>query len=648
MKRPSPLRLGCIAVSLTATALGAEPEPYSGTCANGAPAHEAKYCSYFEHFNAAPGKQQLDVRIRDALRVSDSAATRAIGLVIAIDSYPNMPNSDLPAAKVDGDRLVRFLVETQKFDEVIVLRNKDATPDNINYFLYKYLPNRAADFNKMARLLIAYSGHGRYGTQDGQTDVPAAFVLSPAKDPGGSEHMYRMQEFASAVEALATRYFHVLTLVNACYGGNFFTNGKAGGNPDTFVKRGSYALTAGSSDDFVLSLDPSRGSLFFDLIIEGVSNGEADPLYWEAYSVVGDDGEKIQQQGLTRTLALTTYLSSSYARITRLKSKNNPGFSLSAPWIGPAQAGTALGGFFFLSDRGARGVMTAANAYGAPGSPSTPAKFGTPESSTAVAAVPTEPATPAGQAQAIERMTLPPGPVSSIPGRPDIKIFKPPDIYPIKGFDLSSADGRIDWQTFSQANSPRFIYARAAGWAGPDPTFKDRWSNAKALKMDRGAYLKYDFCLSPRDQMKRIAGIVSMDPDSLPFAIEIVHPKGESKKQLDCLNAIGMDKAKTNILDLASRVRGHYKKTPLLYGNRHNLSTFLDDRSNEFMIWLGSYGATGIKLSGRNPWTLWQYSGTLNIKGVGPKTTGEVFFGTEAQYRLFKDGQDNVALKAVD
>ncbi|AVG40451.1 GH25 family lysozyme [Achromobacter insolitus] len=648
MKYPTPLKLGCIAISLTAAASGAEPEPYSGTCANGAPAHEAKYCSYFEHFDATPGGRQLDIRIRDALQISDSSATRAIGLVIAIDSYPNMPNGDLPAAKVDGDRLVRFLIESQKFDEVIVLRNKDASADNINYFLHKYLPNRATEFNKMARLLIAYSGHGRYGTSDGQTDAPAAFVLSAAKDPGASENMYRMQEFASAVEALASRYFHVLTLVNACYGGNFFTSGKPGGNPDTFVQRGSYALTAGSSDDFVLSLIPKRGSIFFDLIIEGVSTGEADPLYWEAYSVIGNDGEKVQQKGLTRTLALTTYLSSSYAKITRLNSRANPKFSLSAPWIGPAQHGTALGGFFFLSDRGKGGTMTAANAYGISSPPSKSDKFGTPDAMVTTTASPMDPPLSAEKSQNTEGIAVPLGPVSGVRGRPDIKIFKPPDIYPIKGFDLSSADGQIDWETFSRENFPRFIYARAVGWAGPDKTFKNRWSNVKALQIDRGAYLKFDFCLSPADQMKRITSIVPFEPDSLPFAIEIVHPKGESKRQLDCLTTTGMDGAKSDILDLASRIRAHYKKTPLLYGNRHNLATFLDDRSNGFMIWLGSYGAKGVKLSGRNPWTLWQYSGSLNIEGVGPKTTGEVFFGTEAQYSLFKDGQENVALRAID
>ncbi|MGZ8908131.1 MAG: glycoside hydrolase family 25 protein, partial [Methylobacter sp.] len=249
--------------------------------------------------------------------------------------------------------------------------------------------------------------------------------------------------------------------------------------------------------------------------------------------------------------------------------------------------------------------------------------------------------------QPIPIAMLPPGPISSIRGKPEIKIFKPPHVYPVQGFDFSSADGYINWKKMNESSRPRFIYARAVSWNGPDKTFVSRWSQAKALEIDRGAYMKFDFCRSPEEQFRTFSEIVPLYPDTLPLAIEIVNPKGENNRQLKCLNSIGMETSKAAILKLASSIRTHYGKTPLLYGNRHNLSTFLDQRSDEFMIWLGSYGASGIKLSGRNPWTLWQYSGTLNIEGVGKKTTGEVFFGTEEQYQLFKQGKSNVALDAV-
>ena len=70
------------------------------------------------------------------------------------------------------------------------------------------------------------------------------------------------------------------------------------------------------------------------------------------------------------------------------------------------------------------------------------------------------------------------------------------------------------------------------------------------------------------------------------------------------------------------------------------------------MIWLNAYGPQSsienrLKLRGSNPWTIWQYSGTLNVPGVGNKTTGEVFFGTPTQYDAFRRAEGNVALGAV-
>jgi GH25 family lysozyme M1 (1,4-beta-N-acetylmuramidase) len=655
---------------------------YSGKCPNNAPAREARYCRFFLQFNT-DNKAPLDVRIADALQVKSATETRSIGLIIAIDKYPNLPNHDISAAKVDGDRLKEFLINKQKFDEVIVLRNEDATVDNINYFLDDYLPNRALDFKKKARLLVAYSGHGRSGGANGIGGPQAAFVLSAANDVNGAANMYKMQNFATSVETLANRYFHVLTLVNACYGGSFFTNGTPGGNPDAFEKPGSYALTAGSDNEIVLALDREKGSLFFDLILAGITQGTADPLYWDAYSAVGRNGKNVLQSGLTRTNALSTFLTSSYIRVARQRSKSIPGFALSDPWIGPAQKGIAFGGFFFLSDRSSDSSMAGADTYnrsrpasinsprsgqsfGLPGggqkSVSPNSEGGSSQPSTSPTSSAAQNAPPFSEPLTSEQLSLPPGPVSSIPGRPDIKIFKAPEIYPIHGYDLSSAEGKIEWtefeNSFAELREPRFIYARALQWSGPDATFTNRWLNVKALNtkrmnagklgLDYGAYVKYDFCSSPSDQMAKISEIVPIDSNSLPLAIELVHPYREDKRQLICLNAMGVEKAKLNILELATNVHMHFGKIPLLYGNRNNLATLTDERSDKFMVWLGSYGAKGIQLRGRNPWTLWQYSGTLNVKGFGPKTTGEVFFGTEEQYQHFKNGQSNIGLNAVN
>ena len=169
----------------------------------------------------------------------------------------------------------------------------------------------------------------------------------------------------------------------------------------------------------------------------------------------------------------------------------------------------------------------------------------------------------------------------------------------------------------------------------------------KALNIDYGAYFKYDFCASPKAQVERLLKIFPPDPNALPVSLEIVNPRGEDNHQLECLSKLSMKQAKADIFTAAEAIEKSYGKTPLLYGNHFNLYDFYESRFDRFMIWLGHYGTSGVEMRGRNPWTLWQYSGTLNVKGIGTRTTGDVFFGTREQYQIFRRGQGNTALQAV-
>lgn len=62
-----------------------------------------------------------------------------------------------------------------------------------------------------------------------------------------------------------------------------------------------------------------------------------------------------------------------------------------------------------------------------------------------------------------------------MPGHPENKIFKAPDIYPVKGFDVSSAEGVIDWGKVAGTDPPRFMYARWLAVAGLIPRSPSAW-----------------------------------------------------------------------------------------------------------------------------------------------------------------------------
>lgn len=642
-----------MAVSIVQFVVAVQTLQAAEICDNGAMV-PSEYCRFFVHYNSdKPGV--LDIRISDALKISDkdSSKTRSIGLIIAISKYPGL-KADLPAAAIDGSRVADFLIKGQRFDEVIVLRDEDASVDNINFFLKTYLPARGEMFDKKARLLIAYSGHGRYGTTDGSADKAPAFVLSNATDIDGAKGMYEMPALNSQLQILSARYFHVLTLINACFGSGIYGLTFGGSNSNAFSKPGAYAIAAGDDKTEVYSLVEGRGSVFFDTIITGVTSGVADERYGKSY-MIKLGAKKEYYAGITRTLSLFVYLNDQYMDVNQSLEDKGESLRLSDAWIGATESPAGPGGFFFINDPSAdsldKGTQAIASNEGNFAN-ITPVKFSVNKSfDLEVLPTPKEKEPPSKPEKPVSNeeksIEIPYGPVSSIPGRPDVRIFKAPDIYPIKGHDISSEDGFIDWGLFGKVSSARFVYARVVGWKGVDKSFKGNWSSLGGLKLDRGAYFKYDFCRSPQAQIETAKENLPKDPEMLPIGILLVHPAGEDEQQLSCFKKVGIDGVRKNMLQFAEMAQEYYGKTPIFYGNHNNLSRFLDGRFDNYMIWMGFWGRSGVKLGGSNPWTLWQYSGNESAPGIGSKTESEVFFGTEEQYTEFKKGKSNVALSAV-
>lgn len=601
--------IAALATSLAAMTLtsGGASQPRAAPTCNAGSGVTEDYCRYFVKFT--PMTNPTDPAVAEAMGLSASKRIRSIALVIAISRYPHLGDT-LEAAATDGDRLVHFFADDQKFDEVIALRDDQATKASIDNIL-RFLAHRGAILGGNSRLVIAYSGHGvPDSTADG-----AAFVLGGAATTSDPDYTYPMTYFGKRIQTLAANFYHVLALVNACYGGHIFGAVQGGGNADGYDERGSYAITAGPSTDTVFSLDAKKGSIFFDEMLTGIARGNADREY---NALIDSKGNYYQWGGLTRTLALVNYLTSRFDAMSKLKIHTQSGvLNLRRPWIGAImpEGQVANGGFFFLSP---------------------------------VVTLP-------GHAP----IALGPGPQSGVDGRPDLKVFKAPIQYPVKGYDFSSANNYIDWKEFGAHYAPRFAYVRVSAWAGLDTSFDDRWTNLRALHVDRGAFLKFDFCSAPAAQLKALAWVEALPTAELPLAIQLVTPTNDVKdpaynlKQLKCYTDMGREAAKTAIATLASGIQDQFHKVPLLYGNRYNLSQLTDVRDDRFMLWLSAYSPSGhpdeasLRLPGSNPWTIWQYTSALTLAGIGESNEGNVFFGTPTQYELFKAGRSNVALDAI-
>lgn len=93
--------------------------------------------------------------------------------------------------------------------------------------------------------------------------------MSNATDIDGSKGMYEIPALNAQLNILAKRYFHVLTLVNACFGSGLYGMTIGAGNSNSYSNPGAYAIAAGDDKTEVYSLDAKRGSVFLIQLSKG-------------------------------------------------------------------------------------------------------------------------------------------------------------------------------------------------------------------------------------------------------------------------------------------------------------------------------------------------------------------------------------------
>ncbi|NGZ82792.1 GH25 family lysozyme [Duganella aceris] len=572
----------------------------AATCPSGAEVDATTRCKYFAHYSKPPLAH--DLRITERLGAKNGQDVRSIALIIGIDTYNNLSaeKRNLAPAKIDADKLLGFFKSDQKFDEVILLRNQDATKENIEYFLSQYIPQSGLEMQRKARFVFAYSGHG----VDSTNTSKAVFLLANAKSADDLSNSYRMNDLRDRLGTISQNYFHVLALINACYGGHVFEQATGGGGSmNTTEQPGAYAMTASSDRNTAVALGgPNNGSIFFDSLIDGIKNGSADREYLR---IMDADGKLLQQGGIVRLGALNNYLDTEFEIINR---KHN--LNLDKTWIGPIQSDHARGGFFFLS--------------------------------------------PVSLRPGVAPIHIPAGPRSSVPGRPDLKIFSAKEDYPIRGIDVTYHEGEIDWSTVRKTDDFRFAYLRSSSWAGEDVSFKKHWQDVKRVGLDRGATHIFDYCLTPQQQMELIARIVPKDASSLPIALVLEEATASfNKREYGCYAKMRKADVQSAVLQLAALLHERYGKVPVIRGNRYFLNTILDARFEKYMIWLAVYTksktptAGDLGLRGSNPWTIWQFTASLSVKGIGDHVDGNVFFGGDSEYLRFQSGAKNIGLEAA-
>lgn len=582
------------------------------TCDNGAEVRDVAFCAFFVK-RTNPATTVVDERITSRIPYRDSdPPIRSFALIVSVHSYPNFTDpKDRTLAPAEADlKNLRSFLESQKFDEIIVLEDANATKDNINYFLDNYLNTQADIYRRRSRILFAFSGHGGPGDRDG----PGSLILSQAKDATDYNNVYSLDQLAPVLKALGHKSFHFVALMGSCFSGGIFTpNDNSGDNPFYASAPGAHAMSAAKANELAYATKDMAGSIFFNHLIDGVTTGYAD-LDYSNLVQDGTGGLHLRGGGVVRLGALEGYLTSV---IGGLGKNPDTGQDFPRPLLGRVVSIADSGGaFFFLG----------------------------PESQNSIVIGQT------GGQIGLTTLGLEPAKVANaVAKHPEVKLFNAPDTYAVQGVDVSHFEGDIDWQKL--ANAPlRFAYMKASeGSSFKDDKFEKNWYNAREAGLIPGAYHVFSFCQPAMKQFDLINRVVPKDGPSMPIAIDIEWVHGpaihgeESCKDIPTI--------RKSLRELEQLLRSTYGKKPILHGFTSTFADLIDqDFSNA--IWLQDFrkirDQSGPALLGNNAWSIWQYTSKAIIPGISSPADVNAFFGTKADFEKFVKTGDNIAKSAGD
>ncbi len=202
--------------------------------------------------------------------------------------------------------------------------------------------------------------------------------------------------------------------------------------------------------------------------------------------------------------------------------------------------------------------------------------------------------------------------------------------YPIRGVDLSSYQGTVDWEILS-AQGIRFAFIKATeGSSFVDPMFKDNWSLAAETELRIGAYHFFSFESSGEKQAELFCNTVNSVSGMLPPVIDV-----EFYGQFRSENDIDVSAVKREPRVLVDLLSDAYGMKPIIYADSSTYNALIRDDFADCALW---YRSVYSQIQSNISWTFWQYSNRHVLKGYEGKERYidmNVFFGDAGAFEIF-------------
>lgn len=178
--------------------------------------------------------------------------------------------------------------------------------------------------------------------------------------------------------------------------------------------------------------------------------------------------------------------------------------------------------------------------------------------------------------------------------------------YSIRGVDVSSYQGDIDWKTLASQDLS-FAYIKATeGTSHVDKKFAQNWKNARATDLRVGAYHFMSFETSGEKQAQNFIDTVEKKRDALPPVIDVEYYGSYTA------STVTQDTVDAVLAPLEKKLRRRYGKKPVIYTTPAIYNSFIRGKYDND-IWIADSSFS--QLPGGADWTFCQYSFTGILNG---------------------------------
>ena len=195
-----------------------------------------------------------------------------------------------------------------------------------------------------------------------------------------------------------------------------------------------------------------------------------------------------------------------------------------------------------------------------------------------------------------------------------IVIFNYPSekTYEVRGIDVSSHQGDIDWDILSKKGI-KFAFIKATeGSSFVDEKFNINYENAIKTNLKIGAYHFFSYDSEGITQAYNFIAHVPKMEEMLPLVVDIEFYWDKYK------NVPDIEETKKQLQIMLEKLEEYYEKKPIIYATYKSYNLYIANNFKDNYIWIRDVYFIP-KLKDNRKWTFWPYTDKVKLDGYNGK-----------------------------